>query len=112
LIKASSSSSLGFGSQLRLGEETAARGVDLGFPVLGVGGEGVQRGVEGGAVEWSRSLPGHVTSQLAHCRLEPGQKRPPWSGLGLVHIRKRLRVPVPHVTEHVVHDVQSLQPPS
>jgi hypothetical protein len=28
-----SSSSLGFGSQLRIGEETAVRGVDLGFPV-------------------------------------------------------------------------------
>jgi hypothetical protein len=34
------------------------------------------------------------------CELAPTQLFPPLAGAGFVHVRLRVRVPLPHVTEH------------
>ena len=69
-----------------------------------------KRGSECGLL--SRTLPAQVTWQCDHCTACPLQYRPPSAGAGLLHIRKRLRLPEPHVTEHAVHTVHGLQSPS
>lgn len=45
-------------------------------------------------------------------RLSPTQSLPPNAGRGLVHVRTRCCVPVPHVLEHGSQSFQSLHSPS
>jgi len=44
--------------------------------------------------------------------VSPTQSSPPCWGSGFVHVRDLDLVPSPHVTEHVVHVVHNVKPPS
>ena len=54
-------------------------------------------------------LPGQgIPWQDLDSRLEPTQSFPPKAGRGLLHVRIRCCVPVPHVLEHSSQSFQSL----
>ena len=59
-------------------------------------------------------LPGHIVSLLQSCVIsfKPRQVFPPWAAGGLVHERKRVFVPPPHDTLHLLQFPQAVQPPS
>jgi len=58
-------------------------------------------------------LPGHAfIKQKLVSSGNPLQSSPPCAGGGLSHVLVRVLVPLPHVTEHVVHVPQIDQPPS
>ena len=59
-------------------------------------------------------LPGHITlcSHGSISSAAPLHLAPPYSGGGLVHVRGRLCVPFPHVTEQACHSDHVAQPPS
>jgi hypothetical protein len=50
--------------------------------------------------------------QVCVCELSPEQFRPPFCGIGSLHSRVLVVVPLKQVTEHVDHELQRLQLPS
>jgi len=66
--------------------------------------------IEVSNVNW---LPGHgfIRQALDSC-CGPGQLSPLLAGWGLSHVLVRVRVPLPQIVEHVLHDPQMDHPPS
>lgn len=63
---------------------------------------------------WKRTLyiPGQfLVLHTRDCCLGPSQGLPPYSGLGLSHLRSCVCVPDPHVLVHLLHPPHGPQPP-
>lgn len=62
---------------------------------------------------WKYILPGQGFGlQLLNCRASPVHVAPPWTGVGLLHVRVRKLSPPPHETLHERYSPQEPQPPS